>query len=649
MAGNKKVEVDVVAQIEGFKAAMLQASNATKDFAANLQGHFSSLSAPIEAFNKSLIAIGSIAAGGYAFKSIIDATVGLTGETNKLSKSLGIGLDQASALRTELKTLGISTDDYIASALRLDRQIRTNSSTLERHGLVVRDANGKFLDQATIMRNAVDWLRQFKEGTDRNIAAQTIFGRNIGEVNAFLKMTAETAARAKKDVADLGLGVTVEGKENVKKYKEAVEELELTFAGIKKAIGEAVLPYLTRFAAWFREQGPTIISGMKEWTRIIVNGAVDIAISLVKMGEGWDNLKAKIMGAFHAGAAFTLGISGNLVAAAEQAKKAYEILGKDTNKDTSGAVTSLEAFRKRMLGGDPSSKPAADETPGRSAAGLIVDKQGNELKKLQAERDRLVNEEHIKAAMQQSQFDLDLGKKTNAQFLADKLAFQKQLDAIELDAANAKIAAAGNDVIAKQKAENDKLKIVQKSVADESALRHQAIMEQQKDILQLASSINSALTSGFANAFDNITKGLDGLKSALTGFLSSIRSALSRFAADSLVKSLFGSASGSGGLGGILAGFVGGRAGGGSIGAGQWAIAGENGPEAVFGGNSGATVYPNGAFGGGDTTIIQHIDARGSAGTSEIMAAIQRASQGTLEKAKAAMPDMMANWQQRYQ
>ncbi|MGH9553336.1 MAG: hypothetical protein ACRD3W_28405 [Terriglobales bacterium] len=83
-----------------------------------------------------------------------------------------------------------------------------------------------------------------------------------------------------------------------------------------------------------------------------------------------------------------------------------------------------------------------------------------------------------------------------------------------------------------------------------------------------------------------------------------------------LMKSL-SSTTGKGGggiLGSILGGFAGGFATGGQIPAGQWGIAGENGPEPVFGGITGATVFPSMPSGGSSNSVqvIYQIDARGS-------------------------------------
>ncbi len=79
------------------------------------------------------------------------------------------------------------------------------------------------------------------------------------------------------------------------------------------------------------------------------------------------------------------------------------------------------------------------------------------------------------------------------------------------------------------------------------------------------------------------------------------------------IGAIFGQmAGGSTGIFSTLAGaFSGYHADGGTVAPGKWGIAGEKGPEPIFGGTSGMTVIPNGAGGGGGNKTF-YIDARGA-------------------------------------
>lgn len=79
-----------------------------------------------------------------------------------------------------------------------------------------------------------------------------------------------------------------------------------------------------------------------------------------------------------------------------------------------------------------------------------------------------------------------------------------------------------------------------------------------------------------------------------------------------LLSGLFSLGGSAGGGGGILSLFSGMFADGGTLPAGTWGIAGENGPEPIFSGASSMSVMPNGAFGssyvGGDTHVTINAD-----------------------------------------
>jgi len=68
-------------------------------------------------------------------------------------------------------------------------------------------------------------------------------------------------------------------------------------------------------------------------------------------------------------------------------------------------------------------------------------------------------------------------------------------------------------------------------------------------------------------------------------------------------------------IGSLLGGFSGYHAGGGFLAPGQWGIAGENGPEAIFAGSAGLSVVPASASGG----RIQIFDMRGSIVTDDVV------------------------------
>ena len=107
-AGDNEVNVKFGATIDDFKSKM-----------GEVTGIFGKI---IERFG----ALAAVVAGGAAFKSFIDKTTELTGEASKLSKTLGITVEDAGTLNTALGDIGADADTYTGAFLKFNRALRTN-------------------------------------------------------------------------------------------------------------------------------------------------------------------------------------------------------------------------------------------------------------------------------------------------------------------------------------------------------------------------------------------------------------------------------------------------------------------------------------------------------------------------------------------
>jgi hypothetical protein len=154
--------------------------------------------------------------------------------------------------------------------------------------------------------------------------------------------------------------------------------------------------------------------------------------------------------------------------------------------------------------------------------------------------------------------------------------------------------------------------------AQEQGLRDR-IAKIREQMTQLAGDLTSVFSQSISAGFNNGIK--SGLQTLAQGLLQIVEQVFLKRLAEGLANILTNSATGGGWLqtllkiggaaagGGIGAGagavggvgagaagvFAGFHASGGSVGPGQWGIAGERGPEAIYGGMSGLTVQPHGS------------------------------------------------------
>ena len=260
---DKTVSYGVNADASGFEQGMKLAADASKNAASEIDASFKKVQDVFANVQKQLILLASVVAGGAFFKKAIDASNELTGEVVSLSKQLGVSTKEASTLNVALKSIGSSADVYTSANAKLVKQIRTNEDGVKAMGVQTRAANGEFLSGEAIMTNAITALKGYKEGTDRNLAAQTLFGKGAAEATALLKLNSEVMDQARIKAEQLGLVIGPEQASNTKAYKDAMNQVKLVLTAFENQIGQAVMPAFTQLATWFADTGPAVIAVFK--------------------------------------------------------------------------------------------------------------------------------------------------------------------------------------------------------------------------------------------------------------------------------------------------------------------------------------------------------------------------------------------------
>jgi hypothetical protein len=205
-----------------------------------------------------------VLAGGKLFKDSIEETKKLTTDSIALGKQFGITASEASVLKVALDDIHVSQDQLQTAGSRVTTTLRTNEQAFLDLGIKTRDNNHEFRSTLSIMQDVNKRLLEFKEGTDRNIEGQKIYGRAWAEIAPTLKLTAEVMDEAREKAAALGLVVGQENVEATKAYRDAMNDANDVVLGVKKAIGEALMPVLTDLAQWLASTGPTAVNVMRK-------------------------------------------------------------------------------------------------------------------------------------------------------------------------------------------------------------------------------------------------------------------------------------------------------------------------------------------------------------------------------------------------
>lgn len=242
---------------------MGKAAEAVSTSTGSMGGAVSGLSGAFSKVNLAFAAVAAILSGGAMFASGIKATQQFTGEANKLAKTLGITTTEASTLNVALGDIYTDADTFTGAAAMLGRQLKQNEGELQRMGLATRDSQGNLRNLNDLMMDSIKVINGYKEGTDRNLAAMTLWGRGASEATGLLKLNTEVLEAAKKKQEELGLTVGQENVEASKRYKAAMNDVGDVMLALKKAIGDAVMPILTRLGEWFAEVAPPAVFAFK--------------------------------------------------------------------------------------------------------------------------------------------------------------------------------------------------------------------------------------------------------------------------------------------------------------------------------------------------------------------------------------------------
>jgi hypothetical protein len=233
---------------------------------SGLQGQLGALSKAVGFVSSNFAALAGIAAGVGIFKEGINESKKFTGEAMGLAKALNIGATEAGTLNVALGDIYSSSETVIEGTQHLARQLRQNEDGLKAMGLKTRDASGEYRNMRDLLFDAVKVMGTYKEGTDRALAGQTLFGKGAAEVGGLIKLNNQVLEDAAEKQKELGLTVTKEGVEATKAYKAAMNDVGDVMSALKKTIGDAVMPIFTKFGQWLSTTGPAAVT--------IVHGAI---------------------------------------------------------------------------------------------------------------------------------------------------------------------------------------------------------------------------------------------------------------------------------------------------------------------------------------------------------------------------------------
>ena len=285
-------EIKISADASGAQSGMRQASASVREGVDQIKGHLKGLSDAFGKVNVAMASIGAVLAGGAAFGAAVNETVNLTKESIALGKQFGISASEASVLKLALGDVYVSQEAMQAAGNKITQTLRTNEKAFGALGVATRDSTGHLRGTFEVMQDVNKRLLQFKEGTDRNIEGQKIYGRQWAEISGTLKLTKQAMDEAREKATALYLVVGQESVDATKRYCAAMNDVDDVFSAVKKSIGDALLPVLSDLGEWLRDVGPKavlvirgamVVLGTVFYTfKMIVQDAMDAVATVIQ-------------------------------------------------------------------------------------------------------------------------------------------------------------------------------------------------------------------------------------------------------------------------------------------------------------------------------------------------------------------------------
>lgn len=269
---NNQVKVEVTATSDKLEAGMKNSVNAVKSSVDEIKSTLDGMNSGFSKITAGFAAFTAVLAGGSALKSFVSAALDSTREAAALGKQLGINTTEASYFLSAANNLGISQETLSSMSSKVTMQLGKNEDAFKKLGVATRDQDGNFRNTKDIMMETNAKLREFGEGTDRNIEGMKIYGRQWGELSPAINKFKGETEESRREAEIMGEVIGEELIQQMKDYKEANIGASQTMENISATIGRAVIPRLTEMADWFTSIGPQAV----EVTRIAMQGYLTV-------------------------------------------------------------------------------------------------------------------------------------------------------------------------------------------------------------------------------------------------------------------------------------------------------------------------------------------------------------------------------------
>lgn len=243
-------------------------------------------------------AFGAVSAGAGVLTAVMGKTVKSTvsygDRVGKMSKKMGISAKAFQEWDAILEHSGASIDSLKPSMKTLATAAQKNDKAFKQLGITQEEL--KKLNQEQLFERVIAELQEMDKGTERTYLTSKLLGRGATELGALLDTSAKDTEKMRKEVHKLGGVMSDEAVKASEKLQDSIQDMRTGFDGIKRNIGEMLMPQFQEFIT-FATKGISKISkvfkksglnaSMQEFGNFIAEGLtrlVNKAPDMVKQG-----------------------------------------------------------------------------------------------------------------------------------------------------------------------------------------------------------------------------------------------------------------------------------------------------------------------------------------------------------------------------
>jgi hypothetical protein len=222
------------------------------------------------------LGVGAIVSG---VKEVIDTTVELGKEVNRLERMTGMTAEASSELIAVADQVGISFGTLENSVTAIARKMGglkgiedqvTDASgkvvdVFEKYDIQIKNSDGTTKSFSEVFNQLREKIRNTSSETERLAIATQFFRGGAAELLPLLTMTSEQYKEIADDAKRFGLILTQDNVNAVREYVMAHRDLDDVIQGAKISLGKELIPIIKDAIVWVKENSANI----KEWAQNI--------------------------------------------------------------------------------------------------------------------------------------------------------------------------------------------------------------------------------------------------------------------------------------------------------------------------------------------------------------------------------------------